>query len=65
MGTDRNASTGSGWAGTTRERPLSFLTVMVGAAAAKFRSRHCRRANSHDRLAGMVTKICRIRPGVQ
>ena len=39
FGMDRNASTSSGWAGTTRERPpLPSLTRMVGDAATKFRS---------------------------
>ena len=39
FGMDLNASTGSGWAGTTRERPpLPSLTGMAGDAAAKFRS---------------------------
>ena len=66
--------------GTTRERPpLPSLTVMVGDAAAKFRSRHSRfnasdcrsavrhssRANSQGWPAGMAARICRTWSGVQ
>ena len=54
LGTDRKASISSGWAGTTRERsPLPCLTVTAGAAAAaaKFRSRHCRPISSAWRSA--------------
>ena len=70
----------SGWAGTTRERPpVPVLTVMVGAAAAKFRFHHYRssasawrsaklhssRTNSQGWTAGVAARICRACSGVQ